>query len=231
MLVAAFAVSCARGDDRRHGSAAHAEPARSARVVPTPAEPPAGGAVSVSAAPATDSARVAPPLNAVPVDEEAAAFQLARAHLSALGRPPAAPTLATLWAHWAHETARGARMFGNNFGGLKGHGPDGATVELWTREQTDAGSVLVRRWFRAYPTVEQGALDYIRTLATRFGGALRAARYADAETFVTELHGGGYFTDDPEPYERAIRSLLIECSRRRLADSALERLRGAPPPD
>ncbi len=61
------------------------------------------------------------------LDESEAARVLAHAWRAEVGSAPSARTLAILWAHWAHETGRGRRMVGHNFGGLKGAGPNGAS--------------------------------------------------------------------------------------------------------
>jgi hypothetical protein len=118
--------------------------------------------------------------------------------------------LAILWAHWALETGRGARMVGHNFAGLKGAGPTGGTVPLWTRERRENETVRVRRHFRAYLSPEDGARDYVALLRTRYPEAFRAAIRGHVNDFVTGLWNGGYFTDDPSVYLRAMRSLWSE---------------------
>jgi flagellum-specific peptidoglycan hydrolase FlgJ len=202
------------------------------------AEPPAPSRVTAaavpapSAAPATDAehgtevdavvetaaaARLAPN---TPMAEGDAALHLARAWHQVFSARPSEQTLAVLWAHWAHETARGQRMHAYNFAGIKGRGPTGASVVVWTREGA-APSDLVKRTFRAYRSAGEGARDYVRLLATRYPQALRAARDGNAYGFVSALDTGGYFTADTRAYLRAVTSLSSECRRRGLSLAAI----------
>jgi hypothetical protein len=142
-----------------------------------------------------------------PLDPEAAARHLARAWKNAAGRPLGEEGLAVLWSHWALETARGERMVGYNFGGLKGHSPAGESVRLWTRERHDDELALVRRRFRAYTSPEDGARDYVELLRERYPRARRAVERGSVVDFVLGLAERGYFTDDPDRYLRAMRSL------------------------
>ncbi|HWA78349.1 MAG TPA: glucosaminidase domain-containing protein [Polyangiaceae bacterium] len=159
-----------------------------------------------------------------PMDEEQAARHLMQAWHAVLDVRPSEQTLAVLWAHWAHETARGRRMHAFNFAGIKGRGPSGASVVVWTREGAGS-SELVRRTFRAYRTANEGARDYVRLLSTRYPAALRAAGDGNAYGFVSALDAGGYFTGDTRAYLRAVTSLSSECRRRGLSRvEALQRV-------
>jgi len=150
-----------------------------------------------------------------PMKEEDAARHLARAWHSIFRSAPREATLSVLWAHWAHETARGQRMHAYNFAGLKGHGPSGVSVVVWTREG-DAPNDLVKRSFRAYRGPAEGARDYLRLLVTRYPSAVRAARDGNAYAFAVALELGGYFTGNSRVYTRALTSLAFECRRRGL---------------
>jgi hypothetical protein len=142
--------------------------------------------------------------------EETAALLLARAWSDETVTVLEPAGLAILWAHWALETGRGARMVGHNFAGLKGAGPTGGTVPLWTRERRENETVRVRRHFRAYRSPEDGAKDYVVLLRTRYPEAYRAVVRGHVNDFVSGLQRGGYFTDDPSVYLRAMRSLWSE---------------------
>jgi len=159
-----------------------------------------------------------------PLDENDAAEYLARAWYAVLQRPARETTVAVLWAHWAHETARGQRMHAYNFGGIKGRGPSGAGVVVWTREGA-AATDLVQRTFRAYDSASEGAYDYVALLRKRYPTAFRAARYGRVDDFVAALERGGYFTADPSAYLRALRILSGECRRRGISTSAVARVR------
>jgi hypothetical protein len=169
------------------------------------------------------------PIADTPLEENAAAEHLARAWRAVLGRPARETTVAVLWAHWAHETARGQRMHGFNFGGIKGRGPAGASVVVWTREGARPGE-LVQRTFRAYETPREGAYDYVALLRTRYPKAFRAARYGHVDEFATALQAGGYFTADGSAYLRALTMLSGECRRRGISMAAVDRVRQNPDP-
>jgi hypothetical protein len=170
------------------------------------------------------------PIADTPLEENDAAEHLARAWRAVLHRPARETTVAVLWAHWAHETARGQRMHGFNFGGIKGRGPAGASVVVWTREGARPGE-LVQRTFRAYDTARDGAYDYVALLRTRYPNAFRAARYGRVDEFVAALQAGGYFTADGSAYLRALTMLSGECRRRGISTAAVDRVRQNPDPE
>jgi hypothetical protein len=238
-----------------HPPQTHAQPSppRAAVVVPT-GIPPSSAAVAapaddtrpLAATPALadgagDLARKAEELGALglvdkaepgpiadtPLEENDAAEHLARAWRAVLHRPARETTVAVLWAHWAHETARGQRMHGFNFGGIKGRGPAGASVVVWTREGARPGE-LVQRTFRAYDTAREGAYDYVALLRARYPKAFRAARYGRVDEFVAALQAGGYFTADGSAYLRALTMLSGECRRRGISTAAVDRVRQNP---
>ena len=156
-----------------------------------------------------------------PLGEEQAAQYLAGALHKVVGSRASENAVAVLWAHWAHETGRGKRMLGHNFAGIKGEGTLGG-ARVWTREATGAKKKLVRRTFRVYENPEQGALDYVNLLLTRYQGSLSAAREWKTADFVRVLLKRGYYTDEAHVYERAITRLALECRQRDLARQALE---------
>jgi hypothetical protein len=142
---------------------------------------------------------------------EAISF-LADAWRESQGEAPSDSTLAVLCAHWSHETDHGRRMHAHNFGGIKGVGPSGQSLVMWTREHVGEER-LVRRTFRAYSSPEEGARDYVNLLSERYGAAFRGAREASIERFVTGLSSRGYFTDDEQTYLRSLARLVRECAR------------------
>lgn len=165
------------------------------------------------------SAARALPANS-PMNEEDAARHLARAWHAVVGTAGSELTLSLLWAHWAHETGRGQRMHAYNFAGLKGRGPSGASVVVWTREGPTS-SELLQRTFRAYRTPAEGARDYVQLLKKRYPAALRAAKAGNPQDFSLALESGGYFTGDSRAYLKALASLSIECRRRKVVLAAI----------
>jgi flagellum-specific peptidoglycan hydrolase FlgJ len=109
-----------------------------------------------------------------------------------------------------------------NFAGIKGSGPSGDSFVAWTREVTANPEQRTRETFRAYPSAESGAYDYVRLLSSRYPVAFRAAARGDVVRFVRALDLGGYFTDSDRAYSRALASLARECRERSVARRALE---------
>lgn len=195
--------------------------------VEAPLEPEAGAESGTELDAVLETPAAASLVANTPMDEEDAAVHLARAWRAVFDTNPSEQTLSVLWAQWAHETARGRRMHAYNFAGIKGSGPSGASVVVWTREGASS-SDLVRRTFRAYRTPSEGARDYVRLLANRYPSALRAARAGNAYGFVSALDAGGYFTADTRAYLRAVTSLSGECRRRGLGGVVDARAVAAP---
>jgi flagellum-specific peptidoglycan hydrolase FlgJ len=180
-----------------------------------PTEPPSVPAKEVDAVVETKASRTVPANT--PMGEDEAAGHLAAAWQSVVGTQASPLTLSLLWAHWAHETGRGQRMHAYNFAGIKGQGPSGASVVVWTREGAGPSPELVRRTFRAYRSPAEGARDYVRLLVKRYPSALRGAKSGNVLDFASGLESGGYFTGDGRAYHRALASLSIECRRRGIA--------------
>lgn len=67
--------------------------------------------------------------------------------------------------------------------------------------------------FRAFDTLEAGALDYLSLLATRFESAWPAVVAGDPAGFVTRLKASLYFTAPLADYMRSVESLFREYSR------------------
>lgn len=119
--------------------------------------------------------------------------------------PPQA--IALLAGQWAHETGNGASMYNYNFGGIKGVGPSGLSVSQRTKEGWGENERSIVDRFRAYGSAEEGAEDYVRLLAKRYGGAIEAARQGDADEFVHQLKARGYFTGNEQVYAVSVRRL------------------------
>ncbi|MBI4952602.1 MAG: hypothetical protein HY908_11260 [Myxococcales bacterium] len=124
------------------------------------------------------------------------------------GRAPSEATLDVLTAHVSHETARGAKMYNFNFGGIKGTGPSGLGARCRTTEYLGEAPTRVTDQFRAYRDIDEGARDYLQFLGGRFGGALEAAERGDTHAFATALKARGYFTAPLTGYARSLEGLV-----------------------
>jgi flagellar protein FlgJ len=132
---------------------------------------------------------------------------IARALETAQGRRPSGALVDTLTAQACLETASGSRMYDYNFGGIKGAGPRGAAV-LTTSEVVGGKQITIRDRFRAYATLDEGALDYVRLIEGRFKGALAPAERGDVIGFARELKRAGYYTASEEDYARGLARLM-----------------------
>ena len=72
----------------------------------------------------------------------------------------------------------------------------------------------MRERFRAYPSPQDGADDYVRLLRQRYPDAFQAVRDGDVVAFVRELKRKDYFTEDAASYEASMRSLWFEYASR-----------------
>lgn len=66
--------------------------------------------------------------------------------------------------------------------------------------------------FRAFDSIEEGALDYLSILADRFASAWRYLADGDAPGFAAALHRARYYTADPKAYAAGLVSLQREYS-------------------
>jgi hypothetical protein len=178
-------------------------------VRPTPEE-----SASVKLRPALNRADAARTGNVAPVrtaiTTEQASALIAGAFEQVTGEKPSTETVAVMTAQWAHETGRGASMFNYNFAGIKGTGPSGLTVAQRTREGWGASERTITDNFRAYRTAEEGALDYVKLLSTRFPRAFEAAKTGDPAATVRALKQERYFTGDEVAYTRSVTRIARE---------------------
>ncbi len=99
-------------------------------------------------------------------------------------------------------------MFNFNFGGIKGASPAGTTAVYRTREVLGGKEVSIRDGFRAYASLDEGALDYVRTMKERFGGALAPAARGDVTGFAGALKRAHYYTASEADYAHGLTSLM-----------------------
>jgi hypothetical protein len=133
---------------------------------------------------------------------------LSRAYERVTGSKPKTATLDLLTAHASHETGRGQAMFNYNFGGLKGASPRGAIARYATREVENGQDRHIVDGFRAYRSLDEGAVDYVAFLQSHYAAALKAADGGNPDVFTAELKKRGYFTEELAPYAQSIRALV-----------------------
>lgn len=124
------------------------------------------------------------------------------------GQRPAAELVNVLTAHASLETASGDRMYNFNFGGIKGASASGTTAVCRTHEVLGGKDVVIKDGFRAYGSLDEGALDYVRTMKSRFGGALAPAARGDVTGFASALKKAHYYTAAEADYSRGLTLLM-----------------------
>ena len=132
---------------------------------------------------------------------------IGRAHQKLTGHAASPALLDTLTAHASLETGSGAQMYNYNFGGIKGASPSGETARMRTKEVIDGREIEVRDGFRAYRSLDDGALDYVRLMRDRFGSAVSRAELGDVDGFAHALKQARYYTADESKYASALRGL------------------------
>jgi flagellum-specific peptidoglycan hydrolase FlgJ len=148
------------------------------------------------------------PPELTPLTGSKAARALRHAWTSALRQTPSKDVVLVLTAHWAHETHGGRLMYNFNFGGIKGHAPDGLSC---IREAHEGSGYHVRALtdrFRAYRNAEDGADDYLSLLIRKDPAAIDAVERGDVTDFVSALKRGGYFTGSETAYARSLSDLV-----------------------
>lgn len=141
-----------------------------------------------------------------------AARELKRAWKRLMHEMPSDDTVLILTAHWAHETYGGRQMYNYNFGGIKGHAPDGGSC---VREAHEGSGFHVRELldrFRAYSSVRDGADDYLSLLIRKYPEAIAALERGDVTDFVAALKGGGYFTGNESDYAHSLSELVVHAA-------------------
>lgn len=118
---------------------------------------------------------------------------------------------ALLLAHSALETGRWTKIPGNNFGGIKAGGSwKGERIATQTREVVNGQNVILIQSFRAYPTLDEGAEDFVSFLRDKYPEAWVWLQYGNAEKYVRALKKAKYFTADEDDYLKAVSSLQKE---------------------
>lgn len=135
------------------------------------------------------------------------------------GHRPAAGLVDVLTAHASLETASGDRMYNFNFGGIKGVSPSGSTAVCRTREVLAGKEVVVHDGFRAYASLDEGALDYVRTMKTQFSAAVAAASRGDVAGFASALKSAHYYTASEADYAHGLGSLMGASSGKAVSES------------
>jgi hypothetical protein len=135
-----------------------------------------------------------------------------------LGSTPHRTSLLVLLSQWALETGRGHSMHCYNLGNVKSNQKSGDWC-FFRCNEIIKGKVV---WFnpdeagccfRAFATLDDGALDYLKTLRERFGRVWPAVDAGDPAMFSHLLRMNRYYTADEGQYTRTLVALFNEFSR------------------
>jgi Putative peptidoglycan binding domain len=153
-----------------------------------------------------------------PVTPSEVFASLEHAWKTAFDTTPHRTSLLVLLAQWALETGRGKSMHCYNLGNVKSSQQQGDWC-FFRCNEIIRGKVV---WFepdnpaccfRAFATLEAGALDYLQTLFQRFKSAWPAVVAGDPALFSHLLKRSRYYTADEAQYTKTLVSLFREFSR------------------
>jgi hypothetical protein len=122
--------------------------------------------------------------------------------------------LRCLLAQWALETGRGKWCVCFNLGNAKhvaGDGRDWCSYEAF--EMVSGRKVVSTMAFRAFPSLDAGASDYLAMLRNNFGTAWSALVGGDPHAFVQALAAAKYFTANEAQYEASLCAIFAELDR------------------
>jgi flagellum-specific peptidoglycan hydrolase FlgJ len=159
-----------------------------------------------------------------PVSQADLRSAIGRAYQTVNGRAASSKVLDMLTAQASLETGRGAQMYNYNFGGIKGQSPSGQTAHYMTREVQNGQSVHLQQGFRAYQSLDQGAVDYVSLMQTRFSSAMPSAERGDVNGFASALKGAGYYTAPETEYASALHALAPNLQNTTISMSSSETL-------
>ncbi len=129
------------------------------------------------------------------------------AWLTILGTAPTRAALLTLLSQWSLETGGGFASKNWNLAGIKHVPGDGHNYATYLTEEVIGG---VRRTmtqnFRAYGSLDEGAIDYLQTLRRDFGFAWPAVEAGDVTDFAHRLKVRGYYTAPESEYAAGLRA-------------------------
>jgi hypothetical protein len=158
---------------------------------------------------------------------------LGRAWTKTFGQDAERKSLLVLLSQWALETGRGKSMHCYNLGNVKSTGQTGDWCFFRCNEILN-GKV---EWFdpehpqtrfRAFGTLDEGALDYLTALHRRFEKSWPAVLAGEPAAFVHALRLQNYFTANEATYTKTVVSLFEEFSRTLPSSSASSSPSAAP---
>lgn len=147
------------------------------------------------------------------VSEAQMAQAIIEAWAQLFGEKPSKEQVAIILAQNALETGHRKFMWNFNVGNITtdGKGVFDYYDDLTTDEQIKPGvwkSMNLK--YRAYPSLKDGALDYLKILSksSRYAKAWQSILHPDPVAFSKALKAGGYYTANEAPYTKTLSSLF-----------------------
>jgi hypothetical protein len=158
-------------------------------------------------------------ITTAPISEVAAA--LARAWNDLLGEEPKPESIRVLLAQYGIETGFGKATHCWNLGNTKHVKGDGHGWTMFRCSEVLGSPPKEiffepphpQTWFRAFPTLDDGAADYLGMLHRRFDKSWPAVLAGSPEQFGHLLKVQGYYTANESAYVGALRRIFDQLSR------------------
>jgi len=154
------------------------------------------------------------PVRLSPAFTPATALQMLTAMRGAwptlFGAAPQTESLLVLIGQWALETGYGKYMHAYNVGNIKSIEGDGHDYTYFRCNEFIGGQVV---WFdpdnpgcrfRAYPSLELGVADYLRTIHGQYSSAWSAVESGDPAEYAHLLKMGDYYTASEASYTQGL---------------------------
>lgn len=161
------------------------------------------------------------------VKTEVSEAQMAQAMIEAwralFKTEPTKEQISILLAQNAFETGHRKSMWNYNVGNITLGGANFDYFDdLATNEQTSPGQwKKMNLKYRAYPTLVEGAKDYLRFLSgKRYSNAWQAVLAADPVAFSKSLKQSGYYTADEAPYTKGLVGIFNKINKSDSFDKA-----------
>lgn len=144
---------------------------------------------------------------------------LGRAWRAVFAGEPKPESILVLLAQWSLETGDGLGMHAFNIGNIKSREGDGHDYCYFACFEFNNG---LKTWyrpddpttrFRAFETLDSGAIDYLQTLSHRFASAWPAVLAGDPEGFARALKLARYYTADEHAYALGLRARVERFKR------------------
>jgi hypothetical protein len=160
------------------------------------------------------------------VSESQVAQAIIEAWKELFKKEPSKDQVSLILAQNSLETGNRKSMWNYNIGNIKGNPKDNSSSDFFylkAPEQISPGNWKnLDMAFRAYPTLKDGVIDYIKLLSTssRYSDAWKHILNPDPVAFSKALKKGGYYTANESDYTKLLSSLFNQHSKSKAYEDA-----------